>query len=302
MTRFIFFGLMILGAVTLVSCGGGDDNGVKPDTKPPTVMSTSPGNGAIYVRPNTVITVTFSEAMQAASINDSTFTVDGVTGTVSYADKVATFTPDSDLALNTAYTATITTGAKDAAGNALQSSYIWDFTTAVSVLTDGADYFPFADGDTLYYTDASHNKIVRVVSGDTTINGLPCKRILENDTTTEAWSVDSTGFYVHLLDKTLWFDPPLKIPFDLAYDEPYNYSSAVYWTENDTLYQSEITGILKFKGYLTFTVGAGRFDSTIQISYATEGYSEYYARGVGLLYNEDYALDSAFVGGVWYRP
>ncbi len=296
---------MILGAVILVSCGGdGDDNGVKPDTQPPTVTNVSPANGAIYVRPNAVMSVTFSEAMQEASINDSTFTVDGVTGTVNYADRVATFTPDSNLHLNSVYTATISTGAKDAAGNALQSSYIWDFTTAESVLTDGADYFPFADGDTLYYTDASHHKIVRVVSGDTIINGLPCKRVLDNDTTTEAWSVDSTGFYVHLLDKVLWFDPPLKIPFDLAYDEPYNYNSTVYWTENDTLYQSDISGTLKFKGYLTFTVGAGRFDSTIQLSYTSpdDSYSEYYARGVGLLYNEDYALDSAFVGGVWYRP
>ncbi len=301
-TRSIFIGAAILGTIFFISCGGGDDNGVKPDTKPPTITNITPANGASYVRPSAVITATFSEEMQAGSINDSTFTVDGVIGTVNYSDKVATFTPDSALSLNTVYTATITTGVRDAAGNALQSSYIWDFTTALSMLTDGADFFPFADGDIWYYTTSSHDTIVRTVSGDTTINGLVCKRVLENDTTAEAWSIDSTGFYVHLLDKILWFDPPLKIPFDLAYDEPFNYSSLVYWTQNDTLYQSDISGILKFKGYMTFTVNAGRFDSTIQLSYITEGYSEYYARGVGLLYNGVYALDSAYVGGVWYRP
>jgi len=300
-TRSIFIGVLFLGTIFLVSCGG-DDDGVKPDTTPPTVTSTIPANGAINVRVDTVITATFSENMQAATINDSTFTIEGVTGAVSYADRIATFTPDSNLSPNIVYTATITTGAKDAAGNALQTSYIWDFTTAAVVLTDGADYFPIADGDTWYYTDASLRKIVRVVSGDTTINGLPCKRILENDTTTEAWSVDSTGFYVHLLDKILWFDPPLKIPFDLVYDEPFNYNSTVNWTENDTLYSDNISGILKFKGYSTYTVPAGQFDSTIQLSYVTDGYSEYYAKGVGLLDNEDYVLDSACVDSVWYRP
>lgn len=301
MKRSILVGFLILGTALLNSCGG-DDDGVKPDITPPAVARTYPANGAINIRVDTVITAAFSEDMQAATINDSTFTVGGVSGTVSYANKVATFTPNSDLSFNTVYTATITTGVKDAAGNALPASYIWDFTTAEITMINGDEYFPMAEGDTWYYTDAAHNKIVRVVSGDTTINSLPCKRILENDTTAEAWSKDSTGMYVHLLDKILWFDPPLKIPFDLVYDVPYNYNSIVYWTVNDTLYQSDITGILKFKGYLTFTVGAGRFDSTIQLSYVTDGYSEYYAKGVGLLYNEDYALDSAYVGGVWYRP
>lgn len=301
MIRWISIFAMLVGTILLVSCGG-DDDGVQPDTTSPTITATYPADGAVNVRVDTVITATFSENMQAASINDTTFIIQGVPGTVSYASRTATFTPDSDLNSNTVYTATITTGAKDAAGNALKANYIWDFTTAAIVMIDGAAYFPIAEGDTWYYTDGSNQKIVRVVSGDTTINGLPCKRILENDTTTEAWSVDSTGFYVHLLDKILWFVPPLKIPFNLVYDEPFNYNSTVYWTENDTLYSGSISGILKFKGYSTYTVPAGQFDSTIQISYITDGYSEYYARGVGLLDNEDYVLDSAFVGGVWYRP
>lgn len=300
MIRSIFISAVLAGAIFLVSCGGGDD-GVKPDTTPPTVTGTYPTNGAINVRVDTVITARFSENMQAASINDTTFVVQGVTGTVSYADRIATFTPDSDLSSNTVYTVTITTGAKDVAGNALKANYIWDFTTATIVMTNGAQYFPMADGDMWFYTDKLSNKIVREVMGDTTVNSLPCKRILENGVTTEAWSIDSTGFYVHLLDQILWFVPPLKIPFGLVYDEPFNYNSTVYWTVNDTLYSSNISGTLKFKGYLTYTVPAGQFDSTIQLSYTTEGYSEYYAKGVGLLDNEDYVLDSAFVGGVWYR-
>ncbi|MFC6519473.1 ice-binding family protein [Undibacterium arcticum] len=43
--------------------------------------------------------------------------------------KVATFTATSDFAPNTNYTATISTAAKDLAGNALASNKVWTFTT-----------------------------------------------------------------------------------------------------------------------------------------------------------------------------
>jgi hypothetical protein len=55
-----------------------------------------------------------------------------VAGTVSYVDGTATFTPTDSLAPLTAYTATISTGAKDLAGNALTSDMSWSFTTASS--------------------------------------------------------------------------------------------------------------------------------------------------------------------------
>ena len=42
------------------------------------------------------------------------------------------FVPTSALALGTAYTATVSTGAKDAAGNAMTSSRMWTFTTSPS--------------------------------------------------------------------------------------------------------------------------------------------------------------------------
>ena len=70
------------------------------------------------------------------TITTATFTLmDGVTpvtGTVAYVGLVATFTPNSDLAAGTTYTATITTGAKDLAGNALASDYVWTFTTVAA--------------------------------------------------------------------------------------------------------------------------------------------------------------------------
>src|SRR4030067_3211322 len=70
------------------------------------------------------------------TITTSTFTLEKgttpVSGLVSYAGLTATFNPASDLASNATYTATITTGAKDLAGNALQSNFVWSFTTSTS--------------------------------------------------------------------------------------------------------------------------------------------------------------------------
>src|SRR5207237_10439060 len=45
--------------------------------------------------------------------------------------KTATFTPSSNLAASTTYTATISTGVKDLAGNAMAANYVWTFTTIV---------------------------------------------------------------------------------------------------------------------------------------------------------------------------
>lgn len=99
----------------------------------PAVSSELPANGAGGVCPSTVVTATFSEAMNPATINATTFTVTGpgttsVTGAVSYAGSTAAFTPSSALALNTDYTATITTGAQDVSGDALAGNFSWSFT------------------------------------------------------------------------------------------------------------------------------------------------------------------------------
>jgi hypothetical protein len=103
-------------------------------TPPPAVESTIPENGATNVPIGQVLSATFSEAMNPATISATTFrlTVTGgaaVAGTVTYAGGVATFTPTASLAYSTNYTATITTGATSVAGTPLASNYVWTFTT-----------------------------------------------------------------------------------------------------------------------------------------------------------------------------
>ena len=104
------------------------------DVIKPGVTFTSNANGETDVPTNTKIGVFFTEAMNPLTLNTSTFTL--TQGTTPVSGKVvygggaaATFTPDVNLAANTNYIATITTGAKDVAGNALANSYIWSWTT-----------------------------------------------------------------------------------------------------------------------------------------------------------------------------
>ena len=100
---------------------------------PPAVIAVAPADGALGVCPNSVVTATFNEAMNPVTINNLTFTVTpGVTGIVTLdgTARIAVFTPTANLALNTTYTATITTGAQDMPGNPLPANFTWSFTTA----------------------------------------------------------------------------------------------------------------------------------------------------------------------------
>ncbi|HMJ48648.1 MAG TPA: Ig-like domain-containing protein, partial [Ferruginibacter sp.] len=102
----------------------------------PVVITTDPSNNSTDISVSAILTATFNEAMDPGSINTSTFTLKQGTnlvgGTISYNGLDAMFIPSTSLALNTLYTATITTGAKDPAGNSLKEDYIWSFTTTAS--------------------------------------------------------------------------------------------------------------------------------------------------------------------------
>jgi len=125
-------------AILLIICATGcsDQGSSNKNTTPPTAISAAPPSAAAGVCPNTMVTVTFSEAMNPGTINGTTITLTGpgltaVAGLVSYnvGSKTATFSPSAVLALNTLYTATVTTGAQDKTGNALATNFVWTFTT-----------------------------------------------------------------------------------------------------------------------------------------------------------------------------
>lgn len=121
-----------------------------PDTTPPTVSTVTPVSNATDTLVTANVTAAFSEAMTASTINSSSVTLKdaqgtAVTGTVAYdaTQNKVTFTPATDLEQNTVYTATITTAAKDQAGNALASNYTWSFTTKA---TTSGDVDPMTQG------------------------------------------------------------------------------------------------------------------------------------------------------------
>jgi hypothetical protein len=106
-----------------------------PDTTPPIVSSVIPENGLTEVSLSPVLSATFSEDMDPSTFTKTTFTLkDGITntdisGTITYNNNVATFTPSANLNYNTTYNVKITIGVKDIAGNAMIADYTWSFIT-----------------------------------------------------------------------------------------------------------------------------------------------------------------------------
>ena len=181
-SRFTALPLAIL-LVAMAACGS-DDNPSAPsgDTVAPTVTSTNPINGATGVA---IITASFSEGMNASTITTTSFKLTGpgptpVAGTVAYnaSTRIASFTPTNALAASTAYTATVTTGAKDVAGNALASNRVWSFTTSAtssnqaSPVLGGAGAFVILAGSTVTNSGATELTGDLGVSPGTAVTGF----------------------------------------------------------------------------------------------------------------------------------
>lgn len=140
----LFMALML--AATLASCGGGDGGkdpilgGSGVTASGPTVTAVAPLTGATNVPVNTkIFTAAFSRPMDAATLTPTSLKLacplvtpmGGGAVTYQTAGNIATLTlPVSpDLPPSTICTATVTTAAKDVAGIAVQSDFVWTFTT-----------------------------------------------------------------------------------------------------------------------------------------------------------------------------
>ena len=114
-----------------------------PDTTAPTISSVSPSNGATNISVSSNIRIYFNELMNCSTINTSNITItdnsgNSVSGVVICSAAIsrddiliiiAIFNPSNDLDPNATYTVTAGTGVKDNAGNALEASYSWNFST-----------------------------------------------------------------------------------------------------------------------------------------------------------------------------
>ncbi len=112
--------------------------GASTDIVAPTVISTVPGNGATGVGPDIPSRAIFSEPMDPLTMTPATFRLacptNNLAGTVSYsvAANTVTFTPAANMPADTLCTATITTGVRDTAGNAMANNYVWTFRTQLT--------------------------------------------------------------------------------------------------------------------------------------------------------------------------
>ena len=155
------------------------------DTVSPNVSSTVPANSATEIATNTTVTATFLEEMDSFTITTDTFFLSGsgnIAGTVTYSGTTAIFTPTSSLNYNKIYTATITTGAKDLAGNALEADYTWSFTT-------GSE--PDTTAPTVSSTAPANN--ATDVAVDTTITATFSEEMDSSTITTDTFFLSGSG-------------------------------------------------------------------------------------------------------------
>ncbi len=130
----------------VAGCGGGKDPILGTGGNPvlePAVLAVSPVANATAVPINSItLTAAFNKAMNPATLTATSFTlacpgyVPATTPVVTYlaVGNLATLTLPSSPSLpaSSVCTATITTAATDASGNALPSKFVWTFTTGVT--------------------------------------------------------------------------------------------------------------------------------------------------------------------------
>lgn len=161
------------------------------DPTPPEVVRASPepgagdvpaGNTPAATNPDVftpTVSAEFSEQIDPATLDESTFTVSGLVGTVYYDKqrKTALFNPSVPLASATVYTARITEEVTDLVGNPLAADYVWQFSTGSAVnlgvnLPGQADEIDFGD---VFVNVAAPDQVVTLSStgtDDLTITGV----------------------------------------------------------------------------------------------------------------------------------
>ncbi|MEW6087496.1 MAG: Ig-like domain-containing protein [bacterium] len=110
---------------------------IASDTIPPALSNLKPADAATGVPLDTSVSGVFSEPMIESTITNSNnvkLLQGGVTNipagiTYNPANYTFTLTPTSNLSYQTTYTAVVTTGVKDLAGNSMSAEQAWTFTT-----------------------------------------------------------------------------------------------------------------------------------------------------------------------------
>jgi hypothetical protein len=180
----------------------------------PVVVSTDPANGATGVSIAKILTAMFNVPMDPTTFTATTFTLQQgltpVSGLVSAVGSTATFVPTMELASDTIFTATITTGVEDVFGTPMANSYSWTFTTSAcgqaQVVLASAGNFVVLAGSTVTSTGPTSVIGDLGVSPGTAITGFPPGTIVGNlhagDSTSAQGVADLTTAYNDAASRT----------------------------------------------------------------------------------------------------
>ncbi len=168
--------ISMLFMLTIFAAGCSDSSSSSAATEEkvsaiPVVASTVPDINGTAVAPNRSIVAFFNKALDPSTVNTTTFTlIDNntslsVDGNVSYANNAMLFNPTADLNASTEYNATITTGVKNLAGEAMAAEYVWNFTTGTTADSTAPDVNSTGPDDNA--TDVPYNRSPSAVFSET---------------------------------------------------------------------------------------------------------------------------------------
>jgi hypothetical protein len=204
--------------------------GPAPDTTPPTVLSTSPSQASIGNARNALLEVVFSEPMNRASVQ-AAFSITSPAGlnggsfSWNEAATVMTYVPPTSFAYGTEVSWQVSTGARDAAGNALAETVLRGFrvirqgtlTVRFDPETSGSVGAPTYLRQTTFYNSAYlgddfKNETHRLFLGFK-LDGLPENLSVISQATLRWWMTSHVG-------------SPLS-KFGILYLEPVNVGSQI---------------------------------------------------------------------------
>lgn len=235
------------------------------DDFPPLIVNSSPLYGAINAPVNALMAVTFNENMNAGSINATTFKLSGgISGQVSYNanSRTAIFKPTTNLAPDTAYTATVTKGVQDAVGNAMENPYEWHFTTGsntsagIRFTGNYADRAVDDDGDGLFDRLIIEVGVEVLSSGTCNLNG----RLTDSNGESIEWAT-AGNTYLTAGIHTLQLIFPGDAICSHGVDGPYTLTALHFYNAYNTSVYVSLT-----EAYNTYAYDPGTFFALLTLT------------------------------------
>jgi Domain of unknown function (DUF4082)/Bacterial Ig-like domain/Bacterial Ig domain len=208
------------------------------DTRPPAIVDVAPADGSAAADPRDLVTATFDEAIDPATVDAGTFELrDGagalVPAAVTYSagQRTATLAPSTPLQYATTYTATLRggpSGVADRSGNRLAADRVWTFATAPRPVCPCSLWSVTATPATLSSTEAKAVELGVKLRSDLSgwVTAIRYYRGVRNTGTHVVSLWTSTGVLLGRGTETStsptgWVEVPLDAPVAIASDTTY---------------------------------------------------------------------------------